>query len=260
MKITFLGTGTSFGIPVAGCQCRVCTSDDPRNRRTRHGLLLESDDGDRRLLVDTPPELRLQLVAAGVQGVDGVFITHPHADHVHGIDDLRAFTTRTGRRLPVHAPAEYEDELRRRFSYFWGPDAEAEPGVTIPGLDLHVFEDRSRVEVAGFPLDVVAFPHGWFRSYGFRTGDLAVIVDAKRVPDDAVGMLRGVEVLIINALWFGNPHPTHFNVEEAVEAAQRLEASRTYLTHLTHRLNHADLVSRLPAGVEPAWDGLTVEL
>ena len=258
MRLTFLGTGTSFGIPVPGCDCVVCKSDDPRNSRTRHGLILE--EAGRRLLVDTPPELRLQLVAAGVDHLDGVFITHAHADHVHGIDDLRAFTTRAGDRLPVYMAAEYEEELRTRFGYFWGPDTRADPGTSLPGLDLLTFEDRERVGVAGFELDVVAFPHGWFRSYGFRVGDLAVIVDAKQVPDDAIPLLRGVRVLVINALWFGNPHPTHFNVEEAVETARRLEAGATYLTHLTHRLDHADLEARLPAGVKPAWDGLTIEV
>jgi len=258
MKLTFLGTGTSFGIPVPGCGCAVCRSDDPRNQRTRHGLLLQQEG--RRLLVDTPPELRLQLVAAGADTLDGVFITHAHADHVHGIDDLRAFTTRMEARLPVFLASEYEKELRTRFAYFWGPDARSSPGTSVPGLELVTFEDRDRIEVAGFDLDVVAFPHGWFRSYGFRVGDLAVIVDAKEVPDDAVPLLRGVRVLVINALWFGNPHPTHFNVEEAVAAAARLEAGTTYLTHLTHRLDHSDLEARLPPTVRPAWDGLTVDV
>jgi phosphoribosyl 1,2-cyclic phosphate phosphodiesterase len=258
MKLTFLGTGTSFGVPVPGCGCAVCTSDDPRNRRTRHGLLLE--EGGRKLLVDTPPELRLQLVAAGVDRLDAVFISHAHADHVHGIDDLRAFTTRAEYRLPVYLAAEYEEELRARFSYFWGPDATSSPGTTVPGLDLVTFEDRDRVEVAGLDLDVVAFPHGWFRSYGFRVGDLAVIIDAKEVPESAVPLLAGVRVLVINSLWYGNPHPTHFNVEEALEAAERLKAETTYLTHLTHRLDHAELETRLPVNVRPAWDGLTIEI
>jgi phosphoribosyl 1,2-cyclic phosphate phosphodiesterase len=258
MKLTFLGTGTSFGIPVPGCGCAVCGSDDPRNQRTRHGLLLEQEG--RRLLVDTPPELRLQLVAAGADTLDGVFITHAHADHVHGIDDLRAFTTRMEERLPVFLASEYERELRTRFAYFWGPDARSSPGTSVPGLELVTFEDRDRIEVAGFDLDVVAFPHGWFRSYGFRVGDLAVIVDAKEVPDDAIPLLRGVRVLVINALWFGNPHPTHFNVEEAVAAAARLEAGTTYLTHLTHRLDHSDMEARLPPTVRPAWDGLTIDV
>lgn len=258
MRLTFLGTGTSFGVPVPGCGCGVCTSDDPRNQRTRHGLLLEAEG--RKLLVDTPPELRLQLIAAGVERLDAVFITHAHADHVHGIDDLRAFTTRAGYRLPVHVPAEYEDELRTRFAYFWGPDAGPSPGTSVPGLELVRFDDRDRIEAGGFELDVVAFPHGWFRSYGFRVGDLAVIVDAKEVPDTAVALLSGVRVLVINALWYGNPHPTHFNVEEALEVAERLEAETTYLTHLTHRLDHAALERRLPESVRPAHDGLTIEI
>lgn len=258
MRLTFLGTGTSFGIPVPGCGCRVCTSSDPRNSRTRHGLLLEEEG--RRLLVDTPPELRLQLVAARVGQLDAVFITHAHADHVHGIDDLRAFTTRAGSRLPVYAPEEYEAELRSRFSYFWGPYARSSPGTTVPGLELVTFEDGDHLEAAGLELDVVAFPHGWFRSYGFRVGDLAVVVDAKEIPDGALDLLRGVRVLVINALWFGDPHPTHFNVEEALEAAERLQAGTTYLTHLTHRLEHAELEERLPEGVHAAWDGLTIEV
>ncbi len=214
----------------------------------------------RGLLVDTPPELRLQLVAAGVRSLDAVFITHPHADHVHGIDDLRVFTAHGGGRLPVYVASEHADELRARFSYFWTPDAEAPPGTTIPGLDLRTFEDRAQIEAAGMRLDVIAYPHGWMRSYGFRTGDLAVIVDGKRVPDDAEPLLEGVRVLVINALWFGNPHPTHFNVEEAVVAAQRLGAGRTFLTHLTHGVEHEALRAWLPEGIEPAYDGLTVEV
>lgn len=258
MRLTFLGTGTSFGVPVVGCRCAVCTSTDPRNRRMRHGLLLR--EGERALLVDTPPELRLQLLAAGADRLDAAFISHPHADHVHGIDDLRVFTSHGAENLPVHLAAEHEEELRARFSYFWGPDAEAGPGTTIPGLDILPFADRDRINAAGFELDVIGFPHGWTWSYGFRTGGLAVVVDGKSVPDDAVPLLAGVDVLVINALWFGHPHPTHFNVEEATEVAQRIGAGRTYLTHLTHRLDHERLTARLPAGVEPAYDGLTIEV
>lgn len=258
MRLTFLGTGTSFGVPVVGCDCPVCTSDDPRNRRTRFGLLLEAEAGT--LLVDTPPELRLQLLAAGTRRVDAVFLTHPHADHVHGIDDLRVFAVHGRESLPVHVASRYEDELRRRFDYFLGPDAASQPGTTIPGIDLVLFADRQEIEAAGIPLTTIAFPHGNYDSYGFRAGDLAVIVDGKRVPDDAWSLLEGARTLVINALWFGKRHPTHFNIEEAVEVAERLGAERTWLTHLTHRVDHADAEGRLPAGVRPAYDGLTVEV
>ena len=258
MRIRFLGTGTSFGIPVVGCRCEVCRSDDPRNRRTRHGLLLEK--GGRRLLVDTPPELRQQLVEAGVRRLDAVFLSHTHADHVHGIDDLRIFTLRSERPLPLHVAEEYAGELADRFGYIFGEERRPSPGTSVPELEMVPFGDREPVEAAGLDLTPVAFPHGAFRSYGFRSGPLAVVVDAKGMPDGAVELLEGVEVLVINALWFGNPHPSHFNVEEAVEVAERLDAGRTYLTHLTHRLDHEELASRLPASVRPAHDGLEVEV
>lgn len=260
MKLRFLGTGTSFGVPVVGCGCEVCGSDDPRDRRTRHGLLLR--DGGRTVLIDTPPELRLQLLRAEVRTVDGVYLTHPHADHCHGLDDLRIFTLRSERPLRFHVAEEYAEELRTRFAYVWGGDgaADAAPGTTVPELELATFADREPVRVGGLELTPVAFPHGSFRSYGFRTGPLGVIVDAKSMPDDAVELFRGVEVLVVNALWFGTPHPNHFNVEEAVETARRLEAGRTYLTHLTHRLSHSRLEEALPASIAPAYDGLEVEL
>lgn len=258
MKLRFLGTGTSFGIPVVGCRCDVCTSDDPRNRRSRSGLLLEEDG--RRLLVDTPPELRLQLLEAGIRRLDAAYLTHPHADHTHGIDDLRIFTLRSERPLPMHVAEEYEEELTRRFGYIFGEDRRRLPGTSVPELELVPFREGETVEAAGFVLRPVGFPHGSFRSYGFRVGPLAVIVDAKEVPGEAVDLLRGAEVLVINALWFGNPHPSHFNVEEAVETARALDAGRTFLTHLTHRLDHGELEERLPPSVRPAHDGLEVEL
>jgi phosphoribosyl 1,2-cyclic phosphate phosphodiesterase len=258
MRLTFLGTGTSFGVPVVGCSCPVCTSTDPRNRRSRHGLVVE--DGDTTLLVDTPPELRLQLLAAAISDVSAVFLSHTHADHVHGIDDLRAFTARSGPRLPVFLPAEYEQVMRDRFPYFWGPGAEAAPGSSIPELDLIPFEDRAVFQAGALELMPIAFPHGPFRSYGFRTGDLAVIVDGKSVPDDAMELLQGARVLVINALWWGRPHPAHFSIEEAIDVASRLGARRTYLTHLTHSVEHNELLERLPPSIEPAHDGLVIEV
>jgi len=258
LKLTFLGTGTSFGVPVIGCSCAVCTSSDVRNRRSRHGLLLECHTGT--LLIDTPPELRLQLLAAEVSNVDAVLLTHPHADHVHGIDDLRVFSVHGRSTLPVHVASEYEQELHDRFAYFLGPNAVSLPGTTIPGVELALFDDRDRIDPAGIPLQVIGFPHGTYRSYGFRTGNLAVIVDAKQVPDDAWNLLSGAETLVINALWFGKPHPTHFSIEEAVEVAERIGANRTFLTHLTHSVDHADAERRLPASVRPAYDGLSIEV
>ncbi|HEV2146932.1 MAG TPA: MBL fold metallo-hydrolase [Longimicrobiaceae bacterium] len=258
MKLRFLGTGTSFGVPVVGCGCGTCTSADPRDRRTRHGVLLE--EGGRRLLVDTPPELRLQLVGAGVGRVDAVWYTHCHADHVHGVDDLRVFSVRRDRPLPVYAAEECVATLRDRFAYVFDPAIRPIEGTTKPEAELEAFRPYEEVEVAGFRMLPLPVPHGLVEAYGFRVGDLGYVTDAKRLPDRTRDALRGVRVLVLNALWRGNPHPTHFTVEEAVEAALDIGAEQTFLTHLSHRVRHAELVAELPAGIGPAYDGLEVEI
>ncbi len=258
MKLRFLGTGTSFGVPVVGCGCPTCTSPDPRDRRSRHGAILE--DGGRRLLVDTPPELRLQLVEAGVERVDAVWYTHCHADHVHGVDDLRVFSVRRDRPLPVWASEECVGTLRARFAYVFDPDIRPVEGTTKPEAELSAFRAYEEVDVAGFRMLPLAVPHGQVEAFGFRVGDLGYITDAKRLPDRTRDALAGVRVLVLNALWYGKPHPTHFTVEEAVEAALEIGAERTYLTHLSHRVRHAELEARLPPGVAAAHDGLVVEI
>ncbi len=258
MKLRFLGTGTSFGVPVIGCRCDVCRSSDPRNRRTRHALLLS--EGPRRLLVDLPPELRLQLLAAAVDRLDAVFLSHPHADHLHGIDDLRAIAGQGDPPLPFHVAEEHAAEIRSRFPYFLGPELSIQPGTVVPGLAVETFRDRQEVEAAGFRLRVLGMPHGAFRSYGFRTGPLGVIIDGKSVPEDAWDALTGLRVLVINALWRGESHPTHFNVDEALDVIRRLAPRRAFLTHLTHRVDHAALSASLPDGVEVAFDGLEISV
>lgn len=258
MKLTFLGTGTSFGVPVVGCACPTCTSDDPRDRRSRSAALLSTPDV--RILVDTPPELRLQLLAAGVSSIDAVWVTHTHADHVHGLDDLRIFSLRRGHPVPTWLSEKHAMELRRRFSYVFDPEVRVPRGTSKPQIELKIFRTGEEVEVAGESFTPVEVPHGSETVYGFRTGGLGYVTDGKLLPPATVEALRGVRVLVLNALWFGNPHPTHFNVEEAVEAARRVGAERTYLVHLTHRVGHRELLDRLPDGIEPAYDGLTVEI
>ena len=260
MRLTFLGTGTSFGVPVIGCDCAVCRSSDPRDRRTRHAALVEG--GGRRLLVDTPPELRLQLIAAGVDRVDALWYTHAHADHVHGVDDIRVFSS--SRRgvgpLPVWASEEDAEVLLRRFGYVFDLAARPLPGTSKPDAVLHTFRAYEPVEVAGFRMLPLPVPHGPMRVHGFRVGDLGYVTDGKLLPPRTEEALKGVRVLVLNALWFGEPHPTHFSVEEAVEAAERVGAERTFLTHLSHRTSAAELDRRLPPGVRAAYDGLVVEI
>jgi phosphoribosyl 1,2-cyclic phosphate phosphodiesterase len=258
VKLTFLGTGTSFGVPVIGCHCPTCTSEDPRDRRTRHGATLTLPEG--RLLVDVPPELRLQLVREGVDHVDAVWLTHLHADHIHGADDLRIFRFRAKVDMPLFCPEGSHYELLRRFPYVFDDAIQPPPGSTIPKFILRPFRGFEPMDVLGAGFAPLPVPHGPTTVYGFRVGALGYITDAKSLPPKTLEALKGVKVLVLNALWAGDPHPTHFNVEEAVEAAEAVGAERTFLTHMTHRVQHQALLDALPPGVEPAYDGLTVHV
>ena len=250
-----LGSGTSFGVPVIGCDCAVCTSDDPRDRRTRTAAVVELDAGPR-LLIDTPPELRLQLTGAGIAQVDAVLYTHEHADHIHGIDDLRALSVRRGR-LPIYGPRETIALLQQRFRYIFDAGVEPPPGSCKPEVVAQAVEPYVEVTVAGVPVLPLEADHGGSRVFGYRIGPVVYLTDAKALPEETVRQLAGVEVLVLNAL-FEKPHPTHLSIPEAVELAQTLGARQTFLTHLTHRYAHAALEARLPEGVSPAYDGLEV--
>jgi len=229
------------------------------------------------LLVDTPPELRTQLLARKVSSVDAVWLTHGHADHLHGIDDLRVFSQRRRAPLDLWSSESVAGEVAHRFGYvLTAPDAapHAAPhagphagpvrgtaeGTSRPELRSRLFRAGEPVQIIGEDFTPIWAPHGGIRVFGFRVGSLGYLTDAKSLPEETLQVLRGVRVLVLNALWEGDPHPTHFNVEEAVAASRAIGAERTYLTHLTHRVRHADLASRLPEGVEPAYDGLVVEI
>ncbi|HUF35797.1 MAG TPA: MBL fold metallo-hydrolase [Gemmatimonadales bacterium] len=257
MQLTFLGTGTSFGVPQIGCDCAVCRSDDPRDKRTRSGALLRTESGT--ILLDTPPELRLQLIAAGVAKVDAVIYTHEHADHVNGIDDLRVFSVRRRDPLPIYGPPETLDRLRASFNYIFDAAVRPYEGTSKPRLTLHPVEPGRPLRVAGVETLPLAFEHGHLRVFGYRFGDLAYITDVKAIPGAERAQLRALDVLVLNALWW-RPHPTHLSIGEAVQTARDLGARRTYLTHLTHETGHLALAAQLPPGVMPAYDGLTVEL
>ena len=259
MRLRFLGTGTSFGIPVIGCTCAACTSADPRDRRTRHGALLQDDEARTNILIDTPPELRLQLLAAQVSRVDAVWFTHAHADHTHGIDDLRIFSHDASARLPAYADSACARFMRQKFDYIFDQDYQPIGGPKV-NLELIEFTAHQPVRIGSLTLLPLPFPHGDVQSFGFRVGDLGYITDAKSIPPPARAALQGVKVLVLNALWFGKPHATHMTIEEAVETARELGAERTYLTHLTHRVVHQQAVAALPPEVQPAYDGLVLEI
>lgn len=257
MRLSLLGTGTSFGVPQIGCRCPTCTSSDPRDRRSRTAALIETRG--KRLLIDTPPELRLQLVAAGIDRVDAVLFTHAHADHVHGIDDLRALSVLQGAVLPVYGSRETMAELAVKFPYIFDPSFVVPAGTTKPELAPQVLEAGVTVAIAGVAVLPLALPHGEQRVLGYRIGPIAYITDVKTIPDDAIAALAHLDVLVLNAL-LSRPHPLHLSVPEAVAVAQRIGARRTLFTHLTHENTHAALAAKLPAGIAPAYDGLVIEV
>jgi phosphoribosyl 1,2-cyclic phosphate phosphodiesterase len=258
VKLTFLGTGTSFGVPQIGCNCRVCRSPDPRDKRTRVGAVVETDAGTR-LLLDTPPELRVQLVANGIDRVDAVLFTHDHADHTHGLDDVRAISVRRDGPLPMYGSAETLARLGTKFPYIFDDTMRPMPGTLKPEGRGYALEDGQPVSIGDVLVTPFTVPHGHFSVTGYRIGPLAYITDAKSVPEPVYEIVRGARVLVINAL-FRTQHPTHLSIPEAIRVAQRVGAERTYFTHLTHENFHADLESELPRGIAPAFDGLTVRI
>jgi phosphoribosyl 1,2-cyclic phosphate phosphodiesterase len=257
MKLTLLGTGTSFGVPQIGCGCPVCRSTDSRDRRTRSGAAVEA--GGKTILIDTPPELRLQLLAARVGQVDAVLYTHEHADHVNGIDDLRIFSMRRRAPLPCYGPAETLERIRGGFRYIFDHDVHAFEGTSKPQLEMHPIEPGVLLTIAGIPVLPLNFEHGFVRVFGYRFGPIAYITDVKSVPEAVRGQLEGLKVLVLNSLWW-RPHPTHLSIGEAIATAQAIGAEHTFLTHLTHETGHAELAGQLPAGIAPAYDGLTIEV
>ncbi len=216
-------------------------------------------DNGIRLLIDTPPELRLQLIAAGIDRVDAVLFTHDHADHTHGLDDIRAITVRREAPLGMYGPKDSLDRLASRFPYIFDDSYQVLPGTSKPEGSARPLEPGVTVDIGGALVTPVAFPHGNMNVFGYRIGSLGYITDAKSISDEALAIYRGVKVLVLNAL-FRTEHPTHFSIPEAIRVAGEIGAERTYLTHLTHHNFHADLEAELPRGIAPAFDGLTIRI
>jgi phosphoribosyl 1,2-cyclic phosphate phosphodiesterase len=257
LKVTLLGTGTSHGVPMIGCDCSVCRSPDPRDRRTRPSILIESgrDEAVRNILVDTSTDLRAQALAHGVTRVDAIMFTHSHADHVFGLDEVRRFNMLQRGSIPCYADRQTSADLRRMFAYIFNPPAEL--GGGIPKIAL--FQIAGPFVLGG--LDVIPVPimHGLRQILGFRVGSFAYLTDCSRIPEASWPLLFGVRTLVLDALR-DRPHPTHFTVGEALEVVARLAPERAYFTHIAHDLAHAATCARLPRGVELAYDGLVLEI
>lgn len=254
MKVTFLGTGTSHGVPMIGCDCAVCRSSDPRDKRLRPSVLVETAGG-LSLLIDAGPDLRAQALAFGIRRVDAVFFTHGHADHILGLDEIRRFNTLQGASMPGFADDITVSEIRRVFAYAFDP---ATPrGGGIPQLEL--FTIQGPFCVGGQEVVPVPIFHGGRPLLGFRFGAFAYLTDCSRIPDESWPLLAGLDALVLDALR-EERHPTHFSLDEAVEAARRAGAARTYFTHMSHHLGHAATCADLPRGIELAYDGLVLTL
>ena len=253
MKVTFLGSGTSQGIPVIACSCAVCTSADTRDKRLRSSILLQVDD--KNIVIDSGPDFRYQMLRAGVMHLDALVFTHEHKDHTAGLDDIRAFNYKQGEAINVYAHKRVQDALKKEFSYIFAHHKY--PG--IPQLDL--FEiGHHPFEVAGVPFIPIEVMHFQLPVLGFRIADFTYITDAKTVTELEKAKIKGTKVLVINALQ-QEKHISHFTLEEAVAFAQEIGAEKTYFTHISHRLGtHQKISDLVPAGVELAYDGLCIEL
>lgn len=252
MKVLFLGTGTSHGVPMIGCDCAVCRSSDPRDARLRPSIYLECDDG-LRILVDTTPDLRQQALRYDLRKVDAVLYTHSHADHILGLDEVRRYNHLTRAPLPLYGDAATLADVRRIFSYVFEPGADGGGGV--PDLRLNTIVGAfclGRTEIQ--PLTV---RHGTRPVLAFRIGGFAYLTDCNEIPAETMAQLQGLDVLVLDALR-RKRHPTHFSLDEAVEVALRLRARQTFFTHCCHDLGHADTCASLPDGIALAYDGLRI--
>lgn len=245
-----------MGVPQIGCDCDTCRSSDPRDRRYRTAALIQN--GATTILIDTPPELRLQLLRAGVGDVDAVLYTHLHADHVHGIDDLRTISNQRTAPLPLYGPRETIDHIRHRFGYIFDPGVVPLVGTSKPRLEAKAIEAEVPLQIGQITVVPLKFRHGHETVFGYRFGKIAYVTDVEEVPIQMNEHLHDLDVLVLSALWW-RPHPTHLSIPEAIATSRRLGVRRTLLTHLTHETSHAELEARLPAGVEAGWDGMVVE-
>lgn len=250
MKITFLGSGTSSGVPTIGCDCAVCLSTDMHDKRLRPSIWLR--DGERSIVIDTSSDFRQQCIRAGVNDLDAVVYTHHHFDHIAGFDDLRAFNFKTGRTIPVYMMPETLAHIRQIFSYAFTQDTVRESSV--PLITIHEILDDP-FSVGGIEFIPIHLRHGSMRVNGYRIGDFAYCTDCNQVTEEGMERLRGVRVLVLDALRHSE-HKTHFSLAQAIEVAGNIGADMTYFTHIAHEILHEEVERGLPAGMHLAYDGL----
>lgn len=253
MKITFLGTGTSQGVPVIACTCNVCTSSDERDKRLRTSVMIE--DKEKVIVIDSGPDFRQQMLRAGVKKLDGLVFTHEHKDHVAGMDDIRGFNYVLKKKIDIYATENVQRALRREFIYAF--EDLKYPGV--PEINVHTITDKE-FDVAGIKILPIEVKHYMIPVLGFRIGDFTYITDANFIAEDERKKIRGSKVLVLNALR-NEPHVSHYNLPQAIEVINDLQPEKAYLTHISHQLGlHKDVNSQLPPNIQCAYDGMVVEM
>lgn len=284
-ELVLMGTGTSIGVPVVGCDCRICQSGDPKNHRLRSGVLVRAPEGE--FVVDTGPELRLQLLQNKATFIEAALFTHAHADHIMGLDDLRIFGFRKARialkaaeeqaqdagivfdtdqaaknnlgNIPLYCEQLVEDGIRQVFHYaFTDPELHSHR-YAAPRLAFQPIEPNKKLNVLGQEVVPIRLHHGKLPILGFRFGNVAFCTDVSTIPAASRELLEGLDVLVLDALRY-EPHPTHLSVSQAVKWAERLKPKQTYLTHMSHDLDYHQLMEDLPEGIDPAYDGLTIPI
>lgn len=260
MKITVLGSGTSQGIPIVGCTCAACTSNDTKDKRLRVSVFVETDVNFNGkplyILIDTSPDFRQQMLQYKITDIDAVLYTHFHIDHIMGLDDIRQINQLHHKAVDLYANRETAYRLKQTFSYIF--DENTYKGGGIPQVNLHTL-DTQPFEIAGQKIIPLEYKHGPTTVFGYRIGDFAYMTDCNFIPEKEFSKLNGLKVLIIDALRYRR-HETHFSVDEAIEVSKRINAEKTYFTHMTHDIVHSEASVKLPAGIEFAFDGLTLEI
>ncbi len=248
ISLTFLGTGTSVGVPTVGCDCLTCTSDDPKDSRFRASLLLEWEGAT--VVIDTTPEFRLQMLREKVKKLDAVLFTHNHADHIHGLDDVRPFCCHGQKHIPLYGAPHTMDYIREHYDYIWNAPQQ---GGGLPKVDIVYAEAPFQIADVRFtPLPAM---HGRVPVYGYRFGDCAYLTDVSHIPEESMKRLYGLNTLILDAVRYA-PHTTHYNVEQAIAVAETIGARETWFTHMNHDICHARFAAECPPAMSPAWDGL----